>query len=69
MLGFFIDADEFSASTIQIIDNFCTERAGYCYLPPSTLMEIPKPGPRFRANTRFASDMRAFVESGQILSK
>lgn len=66
MLGFFVDADEFSPSTIQIIDDFCGRRSGYCYMPPSTLSDIPKPGVRFRPNTRFVSDALEFVKNGKI---
>jgi len=66
MLGFFIDAGEFSESTVQIIDDFCTQRSGYCYVPPTTLRQISTSGARFRPNTRFASDMFAFVRKGKV---
>lgn len=66
MIGFFNQPWEFTKQNVRLIDLDCEERNGYCYVPPSTLSRMIYKGKRFRPNTRFAEDMRKFVESGAI---
>jgi len=66
MIGFFDQPSEFTASNVEIIDNHCKERGGYCYVPPQTLKMIKHKNSRFRSNTEFAKDMKKFVKTGSI---
>jgi hypothetical protein len=66
LFGFFNDASEFSRETVELIDEFCQDRNGYSYIPPSTLAQMIYRGNRFRPNTQFGRDMLAFVQTGRI---
>lgn len=66
LFGFFNDAGEFSRGNVEVIDEFCQQRNGYCYIPPSTLAQMTYRGIRFRPNTQFGSDMLAFAQTGRI---
>ena len=66
LLGFFDDANEFSRGNVDVIDDLCRERNGYCYIPPLTLAELSYRGARFRPNTQFGKDMSSFVQNGRI---
>ena len=68
MLGFFNDPSEFTDSNINIIDEYCRKTNGYCYVPPQILEKIKDKmtNKRFKPNTRFASDIKKFVEKGTI---
>ena len=66
MFGFFNDVGEFSRGNVDVIDNFCKQRNGYCYIPPTTLEQMTYRGTRFRPNTQFGKDMLAFAQTGRI---
>lgn len=66
LFGFFNDAGELSRGNVEVIDNFCRERSGYCYIPPTTLEQMTYRGTRFRPNTQFSKDMLAFTQTGRI---
>lgn len=66
LFGFFNDPGEFSRGNVEVIDNFCQQTNGCCYIPPSTLAEISYRGPRFRPNTQFGKDMLSFAQNGRI---
>lgn len=66
MFGFFNDVGELSRGNVDVIDNFCKQRNGYCYIPPTTLEQMTYRGTRFRPNTQFGKDMLAFAQTGRI---
>lgn len=66
LFGFFSDVREFSRGNVEVIDGFCQQRSGYCYIPPSTLAEMTYVGTRFRTNTQFGKDMLAFSQTGTM---
>jgi len=66
LFGFFNAPNEFSRGNVEVIDDFCQDRNGYSYIPPSTLAQMIHKGNRFRPNTQFGSDMLAFVQTGRI---
>lgn len=66
LFGFFNDASEFTRGNVEVIDNFCQDRNGYAYIPPSTLEAMTYRGNRFRPNTQFGRDMSSFVHTGRI---
>ena len=66
LFGFFDDPGELSRGNVEVIDAFCQERNGYCYVPPSTLEGVTYRGNRLRSNTQFGSDMLGFVQTGRI---
>lgn len=66
MLGFFIDAYEFTKETVDIIDTFLSKSRGYCYIPPDTIDEMRFKGRRFRVNTKFGDDMHHFAKTGKM---
>jgi len=66
LFGFFNQVREFTESNVKILDELCRKNNGYCYIPPYTLDQIPYKTSRFRPNTQFGQDMKAFVRTGQM---
>ena len=66
MFGFFDSPQEFTLSNVQVIDSQCLSTKGYCYLPPSTLNQIPYRTNRFKPNTQFAQDILYFIQNGRL---
>ncbi len=64
MFGFFDEPSEFTESNVKVINDHCTRVGGYSYVPPETLRQIRKAGPRFRSNSLFGQDMLHFVRDG-----
>lgn len=64
LFGFFDDANEFTQSTVSLIDEHCKKTRGFCYLPPTTLNKLKFKSARFRPNTRFGKDMADFAKKG-----
>jgi len=67
LFGFFSEPNEFSRSNVDVIDRYCLERGGFCYMPLSTLEQMTCKGKRFRENTRFGVDMAGFAKTGQLV--
>lgn len=68
MIGFFDDSNEFTDTTIDLIDKHCKNTGGYCYVPPSLFNNLGNKikGKRFKSNREFVSDMEKFIKSGII---
>ncbi len=68
IVGFFNEPSEFTKENIGIIDQYCRETGGFCYLPPETLHTINQrtQTDRFKSNEEFAKDMKRFIETGSI---
>ena len=73
LFGFFDDPSEFTEGNLQIMKETCRMTEGYVYIPPKTYSAIERRGLspatyRLRENTRFGSDMSAFVRGGSLPS-
>lgn len=68
MIGFFNEPSEFSQSTIEIIEEHCVKKGGYCYVPSEIINSISMKltTKKFKLNTDFAKDMVDFVKTGII---
>lgn len=69
LFGFFDDPGEFTLGELRVIGDALEKTGGYVYLPPDTLEMIETPAELnhiLRPNTRFGSDMAAFVRTGII---
>lgn len=66
LFGFFDQPVEFTKSNVDWIDKICTEKEGFCYVPPALLDEINHSTKRFKPNTKFGKDMLSFAKTGEI---
>jgi hypothetical protein len=68
MIGFFDDPNEFTITTIDLINEHCKKTGGYCYVPPLIFKKLENKlkTKKFKSNREFASDMKRFTKSGII---